>query len=394
MSEVGDVLDLTVERPAFGGDVIAHAPDGRVVFVRGAAPGDRVRVEITRARRRHLKARRLEVLETGPRAIPFCEHFERCGGCPWMAIPLRDQRETLRAHVSRALDVEAPAIEATADRGWRSTARMHWRDGVLGYHAHGSDALVEVEACPVLAPEVARLHAAVRSMALAGEGTLRLTAAPGAASGTVAVERGRLPLAGFVERTPACHGARVGRETYGVAYDLFEGVRHPAGSFVQAHRPGNAALVAAVTGALEGEARVLELYAGSGNFTFALAERGVAVTAVESDPRAASALREEAARRGLPVVVREGDAARPPRGGGDVALLDPPRSGAREAVAALHEAGVRRIAYVSCDPGTLGRDVAWLRERGWRADVAEAFDLFPHTGHVEVLALLERTKRE
>ncbi len=393
MSAVGDVLDLTVERPAFGGDVIAHAPDGRVVFVRGAAPGDRLRVEVTRSKRRFLRARRLEVLSAGARATPPCGLFETCGGCPWMAIPREVQRETLRAHVARALGVEVPTPEHTGGTSWRSTARLHWRDGRLGYHAHGSDTVVDVDTCPVLTPEVAKLHTALRALPLKGKGTVRLTAAPDAESGTVAVERGRLPLESWVEQTPTCHGARAGGASYGEAHDVFDGVRHPAGSFVQAHRAGNAALVGAVTAALAGAERVVELYAGSGNFTFPLAELGVSVTAVESDPLAVAALRAEAARRSLPVVVHEGDAARPPRDAGEVALLDPPRIGARDAVAALHASGVRRIAYVSCNPGTLARDVDWLRSHGWSVEAARVLDLFPHTGHAEVLALLDRAKQ-
>jgi len=371
---VGEVHELTVERAAFGGDVIARAPDGRVVFLRGAAPGDRVRVRITQAKKRFLRAVRLELLAAGEGAEPFCPYFETCGGCPWMAIPRSVQRETLRAHVARALDVAVAGLEATLGHGWRSTARVHWQDGAVGFHAYGSDAVVDVEACPVLSPEVARLYADLRGRALRGRGTVRLTAAPGAEGGTVFVERGRLRLP---------RGRRL---------DVFDGVPHPAGSFVQAHRPGNARLVAAVVAALGDAERVLELYAGSGNFTFALAARGVAVTAVESDPSAVRALRDEARRRDFEVDVRRGDAAVPPASGHRVALVDPPRAGAREAVRALHQAGVARIAYVSCNPATLARDVDWLRPRGWRVSSARAFDLFPHTGHVEVLAVLDRVE--
>ena len=365
-----------MERAAFGGDVIARAPDGRVVFLRAAAPGDVVRARITQAKKRFLRAERLEVLAAGPRAEALCPHFERCGGCPWMAVPRAVQRETLRAHVARALDVEVPPIEPTAGVGWRATARVHWRAGRLGFHAAGSSEVVDVDACPVLAPEVATLYAEVRGLELQGRGTLRITAAPGQV-GTVRVERGQLRLGAL----------------RGAGGNVFDGVRHPAGSFVQAHRAGNATLVAAVVDALADAGRVLELFAGSGNLSLALAARGVSVLAVEQDPQAVAALNAEAARRGLPVEARAGDAADPPVDGHRVALVDPPRSGAATAVRALHDRGVQRIAYVSCDPATLARDARTLRDLGWTLDSARAFDLFPHTGHVEVLALLTRPPR-
>lgn len=418
---VGDRLDLRVDRPAFGGGVIAEAHDGRVVFLRGAAPGDRVVAEVTEVRPRFVRAEVRSVEPGTLRVAPFCAHVERCGGCPWMAIPEAAQQAALAAHVEHALGRAAgsgaprfePIVSVPPRAAWRSTARLHWRAGALGYRAAGSHAVVDIPECAVLRPPLPALYAALRARLgphLAGEGTVRLTAAPDAASGTVefrpegAVSGAlREAIAGLVD-DPACHGAVLlegGRaRAFGRAGNTLGGVEHPAGSFVQAHQDGNAALVEAVveavvapTGAGPVLGPVLELYAGSGNFTFALAARGCAVTAVEVDRAAAAALREAARARGLGDRVRAvtGDAARLPAGRFPVALIDPPRAGAKAAVDALARLdGLRRIVYVSCNPATLARDVARLVARGWRLDRARPFDLFPHTGHVEVLAVLQR----
>lgn len=331
-----------------------------------------------------------------------------------MPIPLADQRAALHAHVERALGQAQraparvdPVVAVEPTRAWRSTARMHWRDGALGYHRAGTHDLLDVDRCPILRPPLPALHAAVRARLaphLHGQGTLRLTAAPDAASGTVELRPETAPvpalrraLEALVADDPACHGAVIRRgpdviARYGDPFDRLgpAAVAHPTGSFVQAHQDGNAALVAAVVDALRGAERVLELHAGSGNFTLALAAAGHHVTAIEHDPAAARALADEAGRRGLAdrVDARCADAERPPRGRYDAALLDPPRTGARGAVDALADRDLDRIAYVSCNPATLARDVARLAARGWRIERARPFDLFPHTGHVEALAVL------
>ncbi|MCB9538042.1 MAG: class I SAM-dependent RNA methyltransferase [Myxococcales bacterium] len=412
---VGDALELTVRRLGFGGDGIAHAPDGRVVLVRGAGPGDVVRARVSQVRKRHARAVVEARVADGPaRVEPFCPRVDVCGGCPWQGIDDAVQGAALHAHVQRALDRavggSAPLLplRAVAPRAaWRSTARLHWQDGRLGYYRAGGD-LFDVPDCPVLAPPLDALFAAARRHllpALRGQGALRLTGAPDAPSGTLtAAPDGATPpglaraLAAVVEAEPACHGAALvgpeGVRTFGDPVDALgpERVPHPAGTFVQAHQPGVQALAAEILERLRGVPSVLELYAGSGAFTFALAAAGHRVVAVESAPRAVEALRAAAAARGLSerVLARLGDAARLPPDPPRVALIDPPRKGAREAVAALHGAGVERLLYVACDPITLARDVAWLVERGWRMEQGRCFDLFPHTGHVETWVDLRR----
>jgi len=345
-------------------------------------------------------------LTDGPhRVAPFCPEVERCGGCPWQGIDAVTQRAALGRHVShlltravgRPVEVVAEAVEPRV--AWRTTTRIHWQNGNIGFHGARSDAVVDLPTCPVLAPPLPALLTAVRrhlGPVLKGEGSLRLTAVPGATSGTVHLEVG-LPDAALqaLLADRACHGIVAGTRHLGAPVNVLQQVPHPAEAFVQAHPAGAAALVeAALAHVLPGP--VLELYAGSGAFTLALARAGHSVTAVEYDGAAAHSLAAEVARQRLQVHVITGDAARLPPGSFATVLLDPPRAGAAQVCTTLarrteaRRPGPRRIVYVACDPATLARDVGTLTQAGWRLVAARAFDMFPHTGHVETVVALDR----
>jgi 23S rRNA (uracil1939-C5)-methyltransferase len=136
---------------------------------------------------------------------------------------------------------------------------------------------------------------------------------------------------------------------------------------------------------------VFELFAGSGNFSVLLARYAASLTTVESDARAVAQARANLASRGLVarVVEADADAFDVPNAVRTV-VLDPPRTGAAGAAARLARSKARRIVYVSCDPATLARDVATLVGGGFRLVEVEMFEMFPHTSHVEALAVLER----
>ena len=407
----GAEVELSILRLADAGKAIAHLPDGRVVFLRGGAPGDVVRARLTRVKKRFAEGTIIEQLKAGADTVkPFCGLHAECGGCPWQRASRQTQAEALQEHVERLLAraVGAPVSltwHATDDTlAWRSTARLHWQDRNLGYHLPNSKQVLNVPACPVLAPPLPAMLAAVRAhFPLTGTGSIRLTAQPGAESGTVWIQprpRATSPqrkAAKALLNADAVHGVVIDGQRMGYAIDRLGplDIPHPTGGFVQAHQPGNQLLVKAAVAACGAPGEVLELYAGAGNFTFALTAAGHSVTAIEIDATAARSLKDEAERRDAPVETKAGDAAKlneslRKTGVPETALIDPPRAGAAEAVAALHEAGVKRLVYVSCDPATLARDVGWLVERGWALESAQGFDLFPHTGHVESLCVVTR----
>jgi 23S rRNA (uracil1939-C5)-methyltransferase len=180
-------------------------------------------------------------------------------------------------------------------------------------------------------------------------------------------------------------------------------LRLPPGGFAQASPSANSALAKRVAELASGSKRILELYAGAGNLTVLLA-RGAEVLAVESDRAACDAARANLAALALSARIVESDAAAhvvPP--GADLVVLDPPRSGARAVAERLAQTsatqtspredrgrgGPRRILYVSCDTQTLARDLAILAPR-YMLRVAEAFEMFPQTSHVESVVLLEK----
>lgn len=402
----GVELELSIQRLADAGKSIAMLPDGRVVFLRGGAPGDVVKARLGRVKKRFAEATIIEHVSAGPETVaPFCGLHDTCGGCPWQTAPRATQAVALQQHVERLLTraVGAPVAltwHATDDTiAWRSTARLHWQDRKLGYHRPQSKEVVDAPACPVLAkPLPAMLDAFRAHFPLTGTGALRLTARAGSESGTIWIQprqqvtKAHRKAAKALMTTDACHGVVLGGKAMGYAIDRMGPLEipHPTGTFVQAHQAGNAQLVKAAVEACSPAGEVLELFAGAGNFTFALTNAGHTVRAIEIDAAAARSLKDEAERRDATVHAEAGDAARLKGRVPRTALIDPPRAGAAEAVASLHEAGIERLVYVACDPATLARDVGWLVARGWSLESAHGFDLFPHTGHVESLCVLTR----
>jgi 23S rRNA (uracil1939-C5)-methyltransferase len=400
-------MRLRLDSLAVGGEAVGRAEDGRVVFVDGGAPGDLVEVSLTEDKRRFARARVVAVIERGAaRVDPPCAYAERCGGCPWQIVRADVQRAAKEAAVRRALgklDVEVhPLVAAPASLGYRGRVTMHAERGSIGFRARRSHALVEVETCLALEPGLDAAIATARAQlgsALGDEGGLRGTIAP---SGRVhlALSPGRgaheprlREVARALVDAGVAVGVLVGDDAIGAAFlDAGEGAPFwvSATGFRQANDAQNRVLRALVDESLDVESgmRVLELFAGDGNFTRDLVAGGAAVVAVEEDRSAVERL-----RKNLPGVQAvcarvETDVRRRGPGAFDRVLLDPPRAGAKDAMAAIARLGAQRIVYVSCDPATLARDLALLE--GYRLVGATPIDLMPHTDHVEVVAVAER----
>lgn len=374
-----------IERLAAGGDGVGRAPDGRVVFVPFSAPGDRVRVRLREERPRYARGEVRELLAPGTaRTDPVCAVFGSCGGCAWQHVEYAAQLEAKRAIVEDALariaGLALPAplgiTPSPSPYAWRSRTRLQVEAGRIGYRRLHSHALQATSRCPVLVPELdAALHAL--ASAPAEDGELELAVGDGAVRAT--------PLADAAARRGPRLGLRAGCDRL----ELSPGV------FFQAHAGLRDALHEAALESAGAGRLAADLFAGAGFFSLALARRFEQVRAVEAESAAAADLRHNAATAGLrnlEVIEAPVERVLERVQGAELLLLDPPRTGLPRGVAeALAASAARRVVYVSCEPSTLARDLVAFAARGFALTRVQAFDLFPQTPHVEVLARLERS---
>ena len=383
--KVGDTLEVEVERLASGGDGVAHAPDGRVVFIPFAAPGDRLTVQLDAVRPRFARARieRIDAPGEG-RTEPPCPVFGRCGGCRWQHLD-QELQEAAKAQIvvdalARIGGIEPPEevpVHGAEPYGYRERARLRVRAGQVGFLQEGSHELCAIGSCPVLAPPLDEVL-----------GALAADAGPDREVELTLSDDGEVALR---EVSP---GARTGPASVHVVGE--DRIRTPAGAFVQANGLLRAELAACVHGHAGSGEVAIELHAGSGLFTLGLARRFARLTAVEADSSALQGLGENLAAAGLSALRVEASvetwlAAEAEREHPDAVVLDPPRTGlgaaSAERLAAL---GAARIVYVSCDPATLARDLKPIVAAGYELAALDVFDCFPQTAHVETVVRMER----
>ncbi|NUW42814.1 class I SAM-dependent RNA methyltransferase [Nonomuraea rhodomycinica] len=410
-------LELTVGPVAHGGWCVARH-EGRVVFVRHALPGERVVAAVTEETTRFLRADAVEILEPSPdRVVPPCPYAGpgRCGGCDWQHATLEAQRalkadvvaEQLRrlAGIDRKVVVEE-VPGAPDGLGWRTRVQFAVRgDGVPGFRKHRSHDIQPVDACLIAHPEVEAVGAELREWpgaagveVIASTGGDRAVVVKPRPRRTVAVPDLDAPASILVDqgkgRTVPRRGPGVLRERVGDREFRVSG-----SGFWQVHPGAAETLLDAVLtfAAPEPGEWALDLYCGVGLFAAGLAE------AVGPEGAVFGLESEEAAVRDARANLRDLPQARIERGRveealdrfqierADVVVVDPPRAGlGREVVDRVASLEAPRVVYVSCDPATLARDVAWLGERGYGLADLRAFDAFPMTHHVECVALLVR----
>lgn len=410
---VGRVRDLVDS-----GESVVETELG-VVLVRGGLPGEQVRVRAEAARQGVRHGQLVEVLTaSSARVEPACAVVDRCGGCPMMRLDLTAQRELKRERVLRALrsggfDCEVALEPVGEGLGYRRRARLAFRRTaqrcLIGYRQGSGHQLVDVDDCPVLDRALNAALGQIRGQlagALEGSGTLTLDSDD---SGRVVVQLiCDQPVGPAVYRAaealasvaPICGvSLRVGTGAPASFADAQVRARASdarplrAPGFSQANAEVNRRLSELVVElAQPSGARVLELYAGHGNFSVELAGSAAAFWAVEGDRAAAEACRENLAARGLSHarVLAQDVATLSLRERVDVVVLDPPRAGAKPLAALVERARAQRVVYVSCHMTTLARDLKALAPLGFRAERAHALDMFPQTAHIEAIVLLKK----
>jgi len=395
--------------------------EGKVVFVRGAAPCEEVEVVIREDRGRYAYADLLDVIRPSPvRRTPPCPYLPACGGCPWQHLEYEAQLAIKRVIVSEQLrrigrlelDVP-PVMSSPLEFGYRQRLKLRVADREVGFFAGGTHSLVAVERCLLPEPPVAAaipearvligsLHAKVRRLEIAAarDSTPDLTVAAEVEGSVSCADE---PVCrSWLDAHPQVSGltlaGRRWRRTWGSdriavrpQHDLSLNLR--IGGFSQVNPRANRRLVEMVLDIVNARPglRVLDLYSGAGNFSLPLARKGADVLAVEQDRKAVEDGNENARRLGLPACrFEQGRAARKAaeladaKRSFDLVLLDPPRCGAAETLTAIMRLAPPRLLYVSCDPSTLARDLRHLAAR-YRVRQIQAIDMFPHTYHVETI---------
>jgi 23S rRNA (uracil1939-C5)-methyltransferase len=432
------VSAVTVQRLAHDGRGVARSASGKALFIDGALPGERLEVAVHRSRKRFDEAHVRELIEASPERVePPCPHYAQCGGCDLQHLAVAAQRQHKQAVLVDLLAREgvalttSPALLADAAAGYRRRARLGVKvdsEGRvhLGFRVHHASRLVDVERCLVLVPTLEALLVPLRELLAQLEaprqvGHLELVAADGV---TVVVVRqlrdnhaDRQRWQAFARDQGVSVGRLAGRDaplfewlgdTPDLAYRLPGAsgdleLRFDPGDFLQVNEAVNAQLVATTRewlAPLAGE-RLLDLYAGIGNFSLPMAADGAHVTAVEGNPAMVERLIDNARINGLPIDARQADLSHEavvvallegteP----DAVVLDPPRDGASAVCRALVERPVARLVYVACDPATLARDAARLVHGGYRLTRAAVADMFVHTSHLESILLFEHCERQ
>ena len=432
----GDQAIATVVSLSHDGRGVARL-DGKTVFIEGALPGERVRFRYFNKYKNFDSGGLVDILEASPdRVTPPCPHFGVCGGCdlqhlrPGVQIQAKQRivAEQL-AHLSKIepqnwlAPITGPAL------GYRRRARLGVRHvpsqgGMqIGFRERRRSFIANLDTCPVLDPKIAALLPAMRAVIgeLSRPDRIPQVEVAVGDEDSALVFRHLVPLQDHDKELLRAFGDRHGVQIYtqrggpdsavalrpskprGLYYRLPEfgvDIRFQPTDFVQINSAVNRAMVSQAVRLLEPkhDEQVLDLFCGLGNFTLPLARHAGQVLGVEADADLVQRARKNAQHHGMAnVEFRSADLYQEmmPAPWGefrpDKLLLDPPRSGAMEAIKALAEPMPSRIVYVSCYPATLARDSPYLvHVLGYRLEAAGVMDMFPQTSHVETMALFVR----
>jgi 23S rRNA (uracil1939-C5)-methyltransferase len=404
--------EVTIERLGAGGDGVA---ENGTLFVPFTLPGERARIELEPDGKH---ARLVELIEPSPDRIePICPHFGTCGGCALQHLEqgayLRWKREqVIIALRARGLDVEVEEVRVVPPESRRraSFALARNKDGLeLGFKRVRSHELVNIETCPVLSPNIVAslpgLKAALAPL-LHPKRELRVTLTETRQGLDLVVEGAKTSPSALTQLGAQAAKLGIARctmngelvvqfaapkvELSGAAVNL------PPGAFLQASIASEAVLVNLVREFVGKAKHVADLFAGLGTFTFALAP-SASVDAFEEDEAALAALADAARKMsGLkPIKTFRRDLFGSPLGPKelrryDAVVFDPPRAGAASQAAMLAKSEVPKLGAVSCNPGTLARDLRILVDGGYRITRVVPVDQFLFSPHIEVVAALER----
>jgi 23S rRNA (uracil1939-C5)-methyltransferase len=419
---------LTIDRLSYGPAGVGRV-NGKVVFVPETAPGDEVEVEIDEEKKGYARGHVVNIVRpSSHRQVPPCPYVLQCGGCSWQHVAyeaqLRAKEELVREQLRRIGGLSdiplLPILASPEEWQYRHRIRLRVDDQArVGFSSLRSHSLVEIDSCVIAWPNVGKHLQAVREWIAAvrtavTQVELAIREWPDATTETQIVCIGDvwglfqpeddLTCQHFLAAHPYVAGVMLrgkgwSRVWGSTAVTLNMGAHALVvqdGAFTQVNPAANQLLVESLVrlSGVSDTQRVIELYCGAGNFSLPLARRAHELIGVEQNGTAVLAARANAERvdvknaqfRQATVQTEVRELLR--RGvHGDLVVLDPPRAGAAEVIDDLPRFGAQTIAYVSCDPTTLARDLRRLLQHGYRLQAVQPLDMFPQTYHVETIAV-------
>lgn len=388
-------IELELTGFAAGGRAIGRAPDGRVVFVEYAIPGERVIAEITKEDASYIEATAVAVLEASPsRTEPRCEYFGRCGGCQLQHIDyptqLQLKTDTVKDQLRRIGSFEdapvADAIGMTDPWGYRNHLRFTVRrDGDVGFMERGTHRFLRVDHCDIAHPAVNDVLRRVQGRTMQ---TAQLSVRIGENTGDLLVQpklRWRPSRAASVASGQPTYTERLEGQQYRISSPAF---------FQVNTRQAERLVALVVDRVLQARPRVVvDAYSGVGTFAAPLAERVDEVVTIEwsaaaGDDGEVNLAPYKNVKRVIGSVEEMLPDLNPPA---DVVIVDPPRVGLqRSVIDTILASRARRLIYVSCEPATLARDLRLLVDGGLQLREVQPLDMFPHTQHIECVSVLDR----
>jgi len=370
-----ETLTLKIDQMAFGGEGLGTFK-GKKVFIPWGVAGDLVEIEVIENKRDYVRGKIIQILEKSPhRSSPSCPYFFKCGGCQWQHIDYVSQitykQELLRSSLQRIGKIENPKLKepiaCDLPYHYRNRIRLQVsKQGEIGFFKSSSKELVAIEACTIAAQVLNEKFSEAKQIAQ------------------------KLKTQESTKR----HEIEIRLEEEKVVLEA-----DPEGEtlFSQVNVAQNERLVQRVVESLtlSGKENLLELYAGTGNFSFALAKKVKNLTAVESHPGAVEEAKKKIEQkhvRNLNFIEStsyrflQNGSLRP--GHFQALLMDPPRSGAIDCLESIAKLKIPKILYVSCDPSTLARDLKILMTLGYQHEFSQFIDMFPQTYHIESINLL------
>ena len=427
-----DIIDLSYDGRGIG------RVNGKTCFIEGALPAEQVEFRLINQKRNYDEGRATQILSKSEHRVePACKHFSRCGGCSLQHLDHHQQLELKQQQLLNDLQRGGltpkrilPALSAP-QWGYRRRARLavqRAKDGkfLIGFRNAGSQRVEPITQCPVLTaplPDVvgalpewlALLPVAVRVF------EVELVSAD--SSFAIAIEASRLPADTVIARlVEGLHAMglgsaqlwwKVGKQARFARYDsgsdklsfaVTEGitVNVEPGQFIQVNGEVNRLMVEQILSLLPLKgSRAIDLYCGTGNLSLPLTQRFEQVIGIEGLPVLVKAAIENARINNLNNVefrvadLTSDDAltlACGPKGPIDLLLLDPPRNGAAGVMPWIAKSGAKQILYISCHPATMIRDAEVLTKQGYKLSAVGVMGMFPHTTHIEAMALFEQSK--